>query len=420
MWLGGLALALFIATAGVGNFFLPADRAVSLRSVGFDFLAFYTGGTLVRTGQTDKLYDLKTVRATEQHIARENDIELRPGTVGPFWNPPIVAWLFVPLSALPYRTAFFVWTFINLACLSGAMILLCRMLGDRDWRTWGLVPLLTLTSMPLIMALGHGQNTCMSLLLLCSAVSLWRGERLFAAGAVAGLLFYKPQVGMIISGVMIFCGGWRVLAGLAITGTAMLLATLLTLPGALMQFIAKTPVNLAYMQVERPYAWGRHVTLKAFWRLLVQGQAPGPLSGVAMTLYLATALLSAAAVVACIWKLRRSADTIARDQVISLSVLATPLLMPFYFDYDLLLLAVPAVLTARHAISIGASRSVTITWIALYAWMMVNPHVAAVTRVNATVLALAAVTTATMLQASRRGAVQQMENTELTPLRRAA
>ena len=121
LWQGGLALLLFLVTAMVGNFFLPAERAVSLRSAGYDFLAFYTGGTFVRTGQSEKLYDLEAVRAFQHGMARETGIELRPGAVGPFWNPPIVAWVFAPLSALPYRAAFLLWTIANLACFAGAM-----------------------------------------------------------------------------------------------------------------------------------------------------------------------------------------------------------------------------------------------------------------------------------------------------------
>jgi hypothetical protein len=402
LWLGGLSLALFITTAAVGNFFLQPERAVSVRSAGFDFLAFYTGGTFVRTGHAGQLYDLDAVRAFQQEVAKQNGLELRPEAVGPFWNPPVVAWMFAPLSMLSYRAAFLWWTVLNLTCLAGAMSVLCTMVGD-GWRTWGLVPLLTLVSMPLIMSIGHGQNACLSLLILSSAVALWRGERFFAAGAVAGLLFYKPQVGAVVAAVMIVCGGWRALAGVATTGMILLLATLATLPGALTAFIQKMPGNLAFMQIQQPYAWERHVTLKAFWRLLVQGHATGEMSGVAMTLYAATSLLLAACVVTCVWKLRQRTDAVARDEILSLTILSMPLLMPFYFDYDLLLLAVPAVLTARgFLVREENDRGVTIAGIALYAWLVINPHVAAITRVNGTVVVLGALVTITMAQALRR------------------
>jgi hypothetical protein len=446
LWLGGLALLLFIVTAAVGNSFLRADRAVSLRSAGFDFLAFYTGGTFVRTGQSGKLYDLEAVRAFQQEVARENGIELRPGAVGPFWNPPIVGWVFAPLSVMPYRAAFFVWTMFNVACVTGAMAILCHIVASaprggirggqppgaasckggapmpHDWPTWGLVPLLTGVSMPLIMSIGHGQNACLSLLILSGAVALWRGERFFAAGAVAGLLFYKPQVGAVVAAVMIVCCGWRALAGLAMTGAMLLVTTLVTLPGTLTAFIQQIPGNLATMQVQQPYAWERHVTLKAFWRLLVQGHATGEMSSLAMTLYIATAFLLAACVAACIWKLRQSNDEFARDRIISITILSMPLLMPFYFDYDLLLLAAPAVLTAREAIARGGiERHVTIAWVALYAWLIVNPHVAAITRVNGTVVLLTTVATMMMARAMRRTVARTAATaSEYAPLRRAA
>ena len=39
---------------------------------------------------------------------------------------------------------------------------------------------------------------------------------------------------------------------------------------------------------------------------------------------------------------------VRRDRLIAAAIAATPLLMPFYFDYDQLLLAIPAVLLAAE------------------------------------------------------------------------
>src|SRR5262249_30708948 len=158
---------------------------------GHDFMAFYTGGTFARTGQFDKLYNLDAVRASEQAIAAQNDIEMGK-SFGPFWNPPFYAWLLAPYSALPYRLALAAWTWTNLACLFIAIAMLIRMLPGtarararsdikilvvpqprRDWRDWALVPLLVCCSMPFVQAISHGQNTFMSLMLLTLVVTAW-------------------------------------------------------------------------------------------------------------------------------------------------------------------------------------------------------------------------------------------------------
>jgi len=84
----------------------------------------------------------------------------------------------------------------------------------------------------------------------------------------------------------------------------------------------------------------------------------------------------------------------ARDRLIAATIITTPLLMPFYFDYDLLLLAVPAVLLAgeliRTQIITNADRWLIRTWIALGAWLIINPGLARITHVNVSTILLAA------------------------------
>jgi hypothetical protein len=436
---------LFVATAAGMNAFVPADKAVTLRSAGYDFLAFYTAGSFVRTGRARELYDLPAVRAFEHEVARREGLELREESVGPYWNPPLLAWAFVPLSALPYRTAWFAWTIVNLACFAGAVGILASLLAQSgaaesageapvpgptpqhariDWRTWGLVPLLTATSVPFIEALGLAQNTCVSLLIVSAAVALWRRGRGLAAGAVVGLLFYKPQLSALLAAALVVSCGWRAVAGLAMTGSAVLLATSLTLPGTILYFLRKLPANIHIMQVERVYLWDRHVTLKAFWRLLVQGFDVGEATRLTQVLYLITAAAAAACLVAMIFKLRRREDAVSRGRLIGATVVAMPLLMPFYFDYDLLLLAVPATLLACEAAATGekTDRKLVAAWAALYAWLMVNAAVAEATRVNGTVVLLAVVAGMMVRRAMKVPAVERRVDRDLeaTPLLRAA
>lgn len=393
---------MFIATLAIGNAFVPAEKAVSLESAGHDFLAFYTAGTFLRDGRAHELYDLATISTFQHELAAREGIRLGRTDLAPYWNPPFYAWTFVPLSTMTYRAAWSAWLAVNLAAAAGAVVLLVRMLPG-DWRTRGLVPLLLVTSLPFIEALGHGQNTCTSLLLLAATVTRWRSGRTFAAGATCGLLFYKPQLGAVLAAALVLTAGLRPLCGLAVTGALLLSVNLLTLPGTLDDFLHRLPANISFMQIDRPYLWDRHVTLKAFWRLLIQGYETGEMTLLARALWLATATALAGSLALILWKLRRAGDALSRDRAIAATIVCMPLLMPFYFDYDLLLLAAPAVLVARERASgqgVVGGRLVAL-WIVLAGWLVVNGAIAKLTHVNGTVLLLIALAAVLLRRAWR-------------------
>jgi hypothetical protein len=409
-WLGGIALLTLLLTFVVGNFFLPQSKRLTGGMVGHDFLAFYTAGTFVRQGRTHDLYNLDKVKAFQHELAAHHHLEIGE-SFGPFWNPPFYAWVFVPLASLPYHTALAIWEAINAAALFIAIALLIRLLlalkqssadtasnAAVDWRVWALIPLLMLTPMPLIQALTHGQNTLMSLLLICLSVTCWQNRHAFWAGAVSGLLLYKPQLGLLVAAAIVLTLGWRAALGLGMTGAAMLLVTLITLPGTISDYLSKMPGNLHQFQVEQVYLWDRHVTLRAFWRLLLQGCGAGEMTAMCKTFWLASCVLLAAFLAKAWWKRRKRQDS---DQapLIAAVITAMPLLMPFYFDYDLLLISVSAVCYAGIRLReraagiepLAIDRWITRAWVMLYLWLMVNSSVARLTGVNGTVVLLSAV-----------------------------
>src|SRR5207244_13035926 len=120
--------------------------------IGLDFTAFYTGGTLARTGRYYDLYDLSAVWANERKLGQEYGLEIK--SLGPWWNPPFYAWVFAPLSALPFPLARTIWIAINFGCMLLAIRLMVSWLpAGCTWKTWGLVLLLVLVSMPVVQCL---------------------------------------------------------------------------------------------------------------------------------------------------------------------------------------------------------------------------------------------------------------------------
>jgi hypothetical protein len=110
------------------------------------------------------------------------------------------------------------------------------------------------------------------------------------------------------------------------------------------------------------------------------------------------------------WRLKgrgASLQRVSLDPLIAATIATMPLLMPFYFDYDLMLLAVPAVLLAgeklgrlrqiqSHLIPCDSARDIlqcaypadrwlVRIWMGMFLWMGINPGMTTLTRVNLTV-----------------------------------
>jgi hypothetical protein len=320
---------------------------------------------------------------------------------------------------LPFRQALAIWTLINVGALAMSFMLLARMLPkDSEWQSYMLIPLVMLVSIPFIEAITHGQNTFTSLLVLCCAVTAWRARRAIWAGIFCGLLCYKPQHAVLLAAVMSLSLGRRALIGFGSVAFTLLIITLITMPGALGDWLHRLPVNLHYMQVENTYGWDRHATLKAFWRMALQGAGPGeirPIVTIMTTLCTALACLGLLSAVIRsrhpeldnVWTNETAA--VRLDRLIAATVTLTPLVMPFYFDYDLLLLAVPAVLFAGEMLASNPDRKRKLadlwlvrSWVLLFMVLLVNGPLSHLIRMGLIVPPLAMVACFSIMRARRR------------------
>ena len=393
----GFGVALFVATLAVGLHLAGPETSPFRHTFGDDLVPSYMAGAFVLDGRPDKLMDYAAAEQFQADLRASAGLA-QHGRTGPWLNPPFFAALFVPLAALPYRAALWTWFGLNAAMLAGSVTLLYRMLppARRSVGDGVAIALLLVASMPGLQALACQQNTFLSLLILCGAVTLVRANQPVLAGAVAGLLLFKPQLAVILGGALFVTHGWRAAAGTALTGGTLLLATALFMPGAMPDYLHRLPAVLPYLRTGRPYFWERQATFLGFWRLLLYGRTGGPNPPVAVGLWLACAAPVAGLLARPMWTaLRRGVAPADRDRLLAAAVAAAPLLMPYYMDYDLLLLAVPAVLlaTGRMAGDRGHDASgwdwPTVAWTALYGWLFVNAAVGDTTGWSMTVPLLA-------------------------------
>jgi hypothetical protein len=378
----------------VSNAVSNPESALTARDMGLDFVAFYRAGVLVRENRSSELYDLEQTRAFDRDLAEREGIALGE-KFGAFFNPPFFALLCEPFAFLGYRTALICWTVLSLACAAAAGWLLACMIPSKDFKQWALAPALLVTSLPFIQTLCHAQNSCLSLLIAAGAVSAWRAARPILAGAAGALLIYKPQLAALLLLVMIFCLGWRAAAGAAITCTALLLLNVFLLPGTLAEYLQRLGPNVASVISTHPYIWARHTTLRALWQLLLNRSQPGQTNLATIALWLACCGLLGGALMLALWQNRRQRST---DRIIAAVLTAAPLLMPYYLDYDLILLAIPAVLLAAEAVEREPARHVPARdrwlvrlWIALYLILLINPGLTGSTGINFAVLLLSGI-----------------------------
>jgi hypothetical protein len=458
IWLGGLGVGLLVLIIVVSQLFGPLTDDSHQLALGGDFLPAYAAGTLVRQGRATDVYQPAAVEQIERKVAADARLAPLP-YYGPYLNPPFFAAFYAPFAALPYRAAAMLWLAFNLLGLCAAIILMRRMLAPTDgWRTWGLVPLLLCISMPFWQAICHLQNTCLSLALLCGVVGLWRSPignwKAVAAGSLSGLLIYKPQIACLIAVALFVTLGWRALLGFAITTGTLLGLTLWKLPGAMSAYLFKLPTLIRQIQERPQYNWGRQPTPMGFWRLLIQGHSGGPARGTVIIvcglsialfaiIWIASVIIyvrnsdphlaalfepepqSRRALAGGVRSLTNSSQHVSLDCLIAITITCMPLLMPYYMDYDLLLLAIPAVLLAKEwmesaQIPRGIDRVLPWAWSGLILILYVNPGLSGASRLNLAAPLLALVAGLMIIRCIRVDCSQIAQRSVERPLKAAA
>ncbi len=327
------AIAFGIATSGV-----------ALDALGWDLGVFRDASTLLL--RHESLYDFAAQESA--HRAAFGRAFL---VHYPYAYPPIFAIECVPLSLVPQVVAFALVVLASIAALVWA----ARKTGGR-----ALDALWVTVSFPAAYALLSGQLVFVALALFSASYALVRAHRPIAAGVVASLLAYKPQLVVVLPvAFAVMPRARRALVGLALGGAAQLALCLAIAPGDTLEF----PSAVRHMSeyADTHFRESVNFTWKAFFTLL-------------MPTHHGAALMLAAIVVAALGALALVAMVRAKhdlELVFGIAVLATLACAWRCAPYDWVLLALPAwLLLGRAAPSPNATRVL----VALLAstWVMTN------------------------------------------------
>lgn len=218
-----ILLSLFVATAR------PWYPDAPLRN---DFIAFWTGASLVHQGDGADLYDMEIQRTFQRELHAALDLSevgvWEQGLI-PYHNPPALALLMAPLATLPFSWGYLLWLALEAAAFLVAVALPLR--GAPGGKGW---VLLLLTFPAVADTLVWGQMVGFLLLAYSLAMLALASNRPVLGGAFLGLLWLKPQYGVIFPLVLLVKRRWRELGGMAATGLML----------ALLSFAAAGPLAL--------------------------------------------------------------------------------------------------------------------------------------------------------------------------------
>ncbi len=302
----GIAAALWFAL-------LRGDLDLRGQPLGADFIIFYGASSLALKGKAILAYSAHAILKAERGaVAGSQGIYL-------WCYPPAFQLLIAPLALLPYRTAFAVFSLAGFGLYLG----MTRLIG------WGREALLLAVAFPAVFQnFMQGQNGFLTCAILGAGLLLM-DRRPWTAGAILGLLVIKPHLAILLPVLTLGTGRWKSIGGAAVSSLAVIGVSLLafgvepwrafftTLPMVGHELAAgllplnKTPtLFVALIQLGVPLALAQGVQALA-----------------AVTVMGATLIAWRKAAP---WPLKAG-----------LAALGTLIALPYAFDYDLMLLAVP-------------------------------------------------------------------------------
>lgn len=268
----GLAAALLWATL-LALFLGGAGKAAG-QSIGPDFAAYYTAGTLFRSGESAHLYDF----ARQEELQRQLHLTQHKGELSAFVHPAQNAILMAPFSLLSPRAAYAIYAALMLLCFVASLAILRAISPNLSTRNGAFLLILALISSPVYFSISAGQNTGLTLLLHSAILWCLLRRRDALAGALCAVGLLKPHLFLALLPLLALGKRPRALVSFAIFAA---------LTVALDVFIFGRDVfarNLAALQTplyqrEEILQGARMFSWQSFWELLLGNNSAATILG---------------------------------------------------------------------------------------------------------------------------------------------
>ncbi len=180
---------------------------------GIDFKAYYIAADMLRRGRDFYDVDLQTEEVRARGL---------PPNESFYIYPPLLAMVFVPLTALSIQTAAQTWFFINLVLYGVSLVLICQSLElSRVTRMLALLWVVAFLFPPALFNLYKGQANIAILLLLALTYWLYHRGQHAAAGMSLGLAVMIKVIPVLL--LLYFI--WKRRIGLSLVAIATIAVT---------------------------------------------------------------------------------------------------------------------------------------------------------------------------------------------------
>jgi hypothetical protein len=310
----------------------PMLADIWLKPLANDLRLYYAAALLGARYGWSRLYDLHLQSALFASYGFQ-----------PYLNPPLMAWVALPFTLLPFLWAHVVWTVLLLASLIVAWWLL-RPDGQGP-RWWWLLAMVAL--FPAMFSIGIAQPQMLVLLAFAGAVRLRGSGRPFWAGVALSVVWLKPQLAFLLPVALVVARQWRVLLGLAAAGGLL----------GLLQLAALGPSGLGGYLAALQLA----ATFELQRRLSLVGLVPDPLFTVLRVVIVVLLAL------ACLGSRRRDYPLIAAP-------LASLLVTPYSGFQDVALLAGVTWIWLRESPEWGVRAFLLVGWVGAEFTLLWGPY----------------------------------------------
>jgi hypothetical protein len=302
-----------------------------------DFSEFYAAAQMVREGHGKSLYDLTLQAQFQSKLAAVHAYYLRPS---------FETLLFLPFTFVSYRTAYTLWTLINLALLALVVSLIeprtkvslaisqyARIRADA-----GLVLVIFLTFAPTTTCLLIGQDSILMLVVYTIVFVMLKLGAEFRAGCVLACALFKFHLIIPFVIILLLRRRWPALKGFAAVGSLLILITIaISGFGVLREYPRVLLFDSTHRQI---MGFNPEFTpnIRGFFYLLGKGKPPS---------HVFSWLTAIFSVLALWWAAKNWRDD-RFEWSFSASLLATLLASYHLYNYDLTLLLLPVAIVCGN------------------------------------------------------------------------